>query len=278
MPLETLASLRKWGAGTLRAADIGTPDLDARLLLQHAAGLAHEDLAADPGRAIEGEMFRILINRRLAHEPVSRILGAREFYGREFIVTAATLDPRPDTETLIAEALSQDAATVLDLGTGTGAIAVTLLAERPSLAGTATDISAEALKTARLNAARHGAGGRLSFVHCNWFDGVGGRFDLVVSNPPYIPLGDIASLEPDVKHFDPHRALDGGPDGLEAYRRIASGAAAHLAPDGRIVLEIGAGQEAPVVRIFETAGFSHVRSARDLGGHPRALTFHLPPL
>jgi release factor glutamine methyltransferase len=323
MARETLSALRKWGAGVLREADIDGADLDARLLLQHATGLAHEDLVADPAALVEDALFRTLINRRATNEPVSRIIGRREFYGRDFIVTPDTLDPRADTETVIEEALSLfesspssgevpssceaegdfrlsettqvplrlakarhlprkggglAAPCLLDLGTGTGAIAVTLLAERPHWTGTATDISSAALAVAHANAARHGVDGRLAFVHGSWFDGVAGRFDLILSNPPYIPLWEIATLDRDVKDFDPHRALDGGPDGLEAYRRIARGAAAHLKDGGRVVLEIGAGQAADVARIFESAGFSGLGNRKDLGGHVRALTFGLPPL
>ena len=278
MARETLAHLRKWGAGALRAADIDGADLDARLLLQHAAGLAHEDLVADPQKTVDGALFRVLINRRAASEPVSRIIGQREFHGRDFMVTPDTLDPRADTETVIEEALAGEASRILDLGTGTGAIAITLLSERPRWTGIATDISSRALAIARANAARHGVADRLGFVHGSWFDGIAGRFDLIISNPPYIPLATIATLERDVKDFDPHQALDGGPDGLEAYRRIAAGAGAHLAGSGRVVLEIGAGQAADVTRIFELAGFSRLNGRKDLGGHIRALTFGLPRL
>jgi release factor glutamine methyltransferase len=247
MALETRAVLRAWGVGVLRAADIDGADLDARLLLQHAAGLAHEDLVADPQALVDGAVFRTLINRRAASEPVSRITGAREFYGRDFTVAPDTLDPRADTETVIDEALSLfvsspfsgevasycepearhlprtggglTAPRILDLGTGTGAIAVTLLAERPAWTGLATDVSAAALAVARANAGHLGVAERLGFSHGSWFDGVAGRFDLIVSNPPYIPFGAIAGLDRDVKDFDPRRAHRRGTRGASRPRR-----------------------------------------------------------
>jgi release factor glutamine methyltransferase len=261
------------------AVGIETAALDARLLLQHAARLAHEEIAADPDRAIgdaEANHFRELVARRAAREPVSRILGEREFHGRSFAVTSAVLDPRPETETLVDAALARrpGPTRLLDLGTGSGAIIVTLLAEWPKATGIATDLSAAALEAAERNARRHKVDGRMGFVHGNWFEGVTGSFDLILSNPPYIPLGDIAGLAADVREFDPLRALDGGPDGLEAFRRIAAGAGGHLAPGGAVLVEIGAGQGAAVEAIFQAAGLTCQGRARDLSGHVRCLSFH----
>jgi release factor glutamine methyltransferase len=207
-------------------------------------------------------------------------LGNREFYGRSFRVTADVLDPRADTETLIGAVLalakSKGPLRILDLGTGSGAIVVTLLAELPGAKAVASDLSAAALQVAKGNAEALGVANRASFVRANWFDGVDGQFDLIVSNPPYIPLGNIAGLAVDVRDFDPPKALDGGPDGLEACRRIASGAGGHLAPKGHIILEIGAGQENAVNDLFRGQGF--VRESRhfDLGGHVRCLAFRRP--
>lgn len=262
----------------LAGAGIESAALDARLLLQAAAGLRHADIAADPDRQIAtetAEAFHRYVARRAAHEPVSRILGEREFYGRIFQVTPAVLDPRPDTETLIGEALKhvKPGARILDLGTGSGAIIVTLLAECTTATGVATDLSGAALEVARKNAERLGVGDRLQAVHCSWFDSVAGCFDIIVSNPPYIALPEIAGLAPDVRDFDPLRALDGGPDGLAAYRRIASGAGAHLAPGGRIIVEIGAGQEGAVAALFKVSGFNLSAIKSDLGGHVRCLVF-----
>lgn len=278
MPPDSARRLIAEARRGFEAAGIDTAALDARLLLQHAAGLGHEEIAADPDREIgdgEAKRFREWVARRAAREPVSRILGEREFHGRCFEVTPAVLDPRPDTETLVGAALALRPAPkrLLDLGTGSGAIIVTLLAEWPDAGGVATDLSAAALAVAERNAHRHGVSGRVEFAHGNWFEAVTGRFGLIVSNPPYIPLGDIAGLAADVRGFDPPRALDGGPDGLEAYRRIAAGAGGHLAPHGTVLVEIGAGRAAAVEAVFQAAGLTCHSRATDLGGHVRCLGF-----
>lgn len=277
MPPDTLASLL--AAATARLKDSDTPTLDARLLLQAAAGLTREDLILGPDRQLTAEQlarFDSFITRRATHEPVSRILGERDFYGRTFLVTPDTLDPRPDTETIIEAALPllPKAARLLDLGTGTGAIAITLLAEQPHATGVATDLSSAALAVAQENAERLGVADRLSLLEGSWFAPVSGRFDIILSNPPYIPAGDIEGLSPDVRNFDPSLALSGGTDGLDPYRIIASGAAAHLAAAGHVLVEIGAGQADDVSSIFATAGFQPVGRHRDLGGHPRCLAFN----
>jgi release factor glutamine methyltransferase len=258
----------------------GSALLDARLLLQHAAGLSHEALIAEPERkipAIAAKAFRDFIARRLAGEPVSRILGYREFYGRRFIVTTATLDPRPDTETLVEAALAfmpvGEARRIIDLGTGTGAIGVTLLAERPQATAVLTDISAEALAVARENARHHGVEARASFAQGSWFADAQGLFDLVLSNPPYIAQAILPTLAPEVRNFDPETALVAGPDGLEAYRRIAAAAAPFLAPEGRTIVEIGEGQALEIETIFRRQGFASVADWRDLSSHVRCLGF-----
>lgn len=278
MAPEALDSLLKAAVARLRAAGAEIPELDARLLLQAATGLSREEMIMEPRHPVtEGQAMRFssLIQRREAHEPVARILGERDFYGRSFRVTPATLDPRPDTETLIeaALALMSPRARLLDLGTGTGAIAVTLLAERPDASGLATDLSPEALAVARENAERHGVAGRLSLSQGSWFEPVSGIFDMVLSNPPYIPKGEISGLSPDVRNFDPRIALVGGDDGLDPYHAIAAHAAPHLAADGHVLVEIGAGQEADVEAIFARAGFSPAGRYKDLGGHVRCLAF-----
>jgi release factor glutamine methyltransferase len=264
----------------LEAAEIETAALDARLLLQAAAGLEHGDIIADPNRLLgtaERTRFADMVSRRLAHEPVSRILGEREFFGRRFKVTPATLDPRPDTENLVEEALALLAPDkplrVLDLGTGTGAIIISILAERPRAVGLGTDVSAAALAVAQSNAERHAVLSRLKFVRGNWFEGISGPFDLIVSNPPYIPAADIAGLAPEVRVHDPRPALCGGADGLDAYRQIAAGARCHLAADGRVAVEIGAGQEKDVEALFSKAGMKISGQRRDLAGRLRVLTF-----
>ena len=249
--------------------------LDVRLLLQAATGLSHEDIIAQPAREVSDEAaatFNAFIARRLAREPVSRILGRREFYGREYQITPDVLDPRPDTEAVVELALNcKKRGRFIDLGTGSGAIAITICAEAAELSGIATDISGAALAVARGNAQRLGAGDKLTFHQGPWFDGVDGLFDLIISNPPYIPAKDI--LPPDVANFDPHLALFAGEDGLAAYREIAGQSAASLASDGIVVLEIGHDQSSEVKRLFETQGFKLVDQALDLAGHMRALAF-----
>lgn len=275
---DTVRSLLAAARKRLRENDVGDEALDSRLLLQRAAGLTHADIIADPDRPVSGEEvhgFEAMLHRRLAHEPISRILGEREFYGRMFRVTPDVLDPRPDTETLIDVTLPmlRPGMRVLDLGSGSGAIIVTLLAERRDTTGVAVDLSAAALAITQSNAERHGVAQRLTGIEGSWFDGVEGRYDLIVSNPPYIPAGDIAGLEPDVRNFDPHLALAGGDDGLAAYRAIAGGAGGYLAPQGRIVVEIGAGQASDVRHIFTSHGFTLTDQGKDLGGHIRAVVF-----
>jgi release factor glutamine methyltransferase len=278
MPPDQLRLLLARAAERLKQAGCETPDLDARLLLRAAAGLSREDIILEPGRSVpagEVQRFEALIERRARREPVSRILGEREFYGRTFRVTPETLDPRPDTETLIdaALALMPQGARILDLGTGTGAIAVTLLAERPDASALATDVSPAALAVAAENAERAGVAERLRLIHGSWFEPVSGVFDIIVSNPPYIPAGDIAGLSPDVRNFDPILALVGGQDGLDPYRAISACAARHLAEAGHVLVEIGAGQADEVEAIFAALGFGSPERHKDLGGHVRCLAF-----
>ncbi|MCA3562439.1 MAG: peptide chain release factor N(5)-glutamine methyltransferase [Aestuariivirga sp.] len=281
MPPDNLASLLAAATARLKAAGCDMPVLDARLLLQAAAAISREDLIMGPDLALTADQlqhFENFITRRERHEPVSRILGEREFYGRVFRVTPDTLDPRPDTETLIEAALAvmPQAARLLDLGTGTGAIAITLLAERPAARGVATDLSPAALAVARENAARLGVAHRLTLLEGSWFAPLSGTFDIILSNPPYIPDGEIAGLSPGVRNFDPALALSGGTDGLDPYRIIACSAAAHLAPGGRILVEIGAGQADEIAAIFTAEGFRAASRHRDLGGHERCLAFNRP--
>jgi release factor glutamine methyltransferase len=280
---DTRRGLLKQAGERLDAHGIETATLDARLLFQAATGLRHEDIVAEVDLIVPLEAaarFSSFLERRCKFEPVSRIMGTREFYGRSFQVTPDVLDPRADTETLIGAVLGlakgRGSLRILDLGTGSGALAVTLLAELPDASAVACDLSAAALQVAKGNAEALGVAGRASFMQANWFEGIGGKFDLIVSNPPYIPLGDIAGLAPDVREFDPPRALDGGPDGLEAYRRLANGAGGHLAPKGHIILEIGAGQENAVNELFMRQGFDRESRHLDLGGHARCLVFARP--
>lgn len=280
MPPDTLDALCRAGRKILGDAGIDTAALDARVLLLRAAGVKHETLIAEPLMQVSDDLaraYRSMIARRTSGEPVSRILGEREFYGRMFAVTAATLDPRPDTETLVEEALALiggiEAPRLLDLGTGTGAIIVTLLAERADASGVASDVLADALAVARASAKRHGVLPQLKLVEAHWFSGIEGRFNLIVSNPPYIPAGDIAGLSPEVRDFDPRSGLDGGADGFSAYRAIAAGARQHLVPGGIVAVEIGEGQGIEVTEIFRAEGLATVSDRRDLAGRLRCLAF-----
>jgi release factor glutamine methyltransferase len=269
-------------ARVLRQAGMETPELDARLLLCHAAGLSHETAIARASEALRPEAATRLeqaLARRLEHEPISRITGTREFYGRQFAIGPEALDPRPDTETLIEAALAIAEArggrdqplTLLDLGTGTGCILVTLLAELPRARGLGTDLSRAALALAAANAERLGVALRATFLAADWLDGVEGRFDLILANPPYLASAEIAQLAADVSAYDPHPALDGGPDGLDAYRRIAARARAMLAERGRLIVEIGPSQAGAVREIFAAAGLEFKRLCHDLGGRPRVI-------
>lgn len=279
MPPDTAKALLAEAQSALIQAGCETPALDARLLFQHVTAMSREDLILDDARIIASEpseQFRALIKRRSGREPVSRIIGSREFYGRSFTVTPAVLDPRPDTETLIDAALKlmPEQARILDLGTGSGAIVITLLAERPDVRGVTVDISSAALAVALCNAEALGVANRLTLLEGDWFAPVTGQFDLILSNPPYIPARDIPSLSPDVRNFDPALALVGGDDGLDPYRIIAAHAARHLSAGGHVAVEIGAGQEADIARMFSEQGFALSGQHRDLGGHIRCLVFH----
>ncbi|HYD14918.1 MAG TPA: peptide chain release factor N(5)-glutamine methyltransferase [Hyphomicrobium sp.] len=268
----------------LAAAGIDGPGRDARLLLLGALNITGTDLLRAPERRLsedEAERLGGFIRRRIAREPVSRILGERGFYGRTFRVTPATLDPRPCTETVVEAALEiaeregwrERPIRILDVGTGSGALLVTLLAELPLATGVGTDISDAALEAARENAERLGVGARAVFLNRRSLDGVEGPFDMLVSNPPYIPSGDIAGLEPEVREFDPAGALDGGADGLDIYRELAAGLP-HLVPAGWALLEVGAGQAKDVESAFRAAGgaaVAQVRTWMDLGQHERCV-------
>ena len=269
----------------LRASGVATPELDARLLICEACALSHERFAAMPEREVskdEHERIRFSAKRRCAREPVSRILGTREFWGLEFEIGPQTLDPRPDTETLISAALelvrergNAEPLSLLDLGTGSGCILISLLHELELSSGVGTDLSFETLATARANAMRHGVTRRAQFVCASWHEGLNHMFDLVVANPPYIPTEDIAGLEPEVAQFDPDAALNGGGDGLDAYRKILPSLHSLLAPDGWAVFEIGESQGKDVSAMFRDtrggASFDEVRQWHDITGRVRCV-------
>jgi release factor glutamine methyltransferase len=263
------------------AAGLDSPDLDSRILIGHALGLDHAALAAAATRRLsadEESAIAAVADRRLAGEPVARILGYKEFWSLPLPCNAPTLVPRPETETVVEAALAAiDAGgprarklRIADLGTGSGALVLALLSELPNAFGVGTDTSTKALVVARDNARRL-AQTRARFIACNMAAALRGPFDAIVSNPPYIASGDIATLAPDVRDFDPHLALDGGTDGLDFYRAIAAAAPVLLAPGGALVVELGVGQAEPVAHLFAAAGLAPSPPHPDLSGTPRAL-------
>jgi release factor glutamine methyltransferase len=274
----TVGAARRLLAAQFRTAGIETPELDARILVGHALGLDHAALAAATDRSLDArdvQAINGLAQRRLAREPVARILGRKEFWGLSLALNAATLVPRPETETVVEAALEIFARTrplrIADIGTGSGALLLALLTEYPAAHGVGTDISVAALECARDNAAALGLAARAPFIACDLAAALAGGFDLVVSNPPYIASGDLAALAAEVRDHDPRLALDGGPDGLAAYRAIAADAHRLLSPNGTLIVEMGAGQHEAVTEIFVAAGLAAGAVRRDLSGVARAL-------
>ncbi len=259
----------------LAEAGVEGPGRDARVLMGAVLGLEPGRLILESDRAVsasEAQMFQRQVAARAQRQPVAQIVGFREFWGRRFRVTRDVLDPRPDTETLVDLALEGAApARLLDLGTGSGALAVSLLAEWPGAEGVATDISDAALAVAAENAAAHRVSERLALVVSDWWSAVEGVFDLVVSNPPYIAEAEMAGLDPEVRDWEPALALTPGGDGLAAYLAIAAGLGGRLAPGGRGFFEIGAGQAAAVSAIFRDAGWNDPVIHRDLAGKNRVI-------
>ncbi len=275
----TVAEALARGAARLRAAGIEGAARDARRLLADAMGVAAGRLGAmgpETVPAAAARRFDQMLEARAARRPVARILGRRAFWGRDFAVTDAVLDPRPETESLLAAALEEPARRLLDLGTGSGILAVSLLAEWPAARAVATDISAAALEVARRNAAAHGVADRLELLESDWFARVAGRFDLIVSNPPYIAAAELPALAPEVRLHDPPGALSPGGDGLGAYRAIAAGARGHLRPGGRLLVEIGPAQAAAVAALFSAAGLEDPGLRTDLDGRDRVVAARAP--
>lgn len=291
MAEESVGEATRRIARVLATSGVDTPERDARLLIAAAIGGSSADLIVRPERtfrASEAAQLEGFVDRRVRREPVSRILGEREFYGRTFHITLATLDPRPCSETLITAVLDivdeggarDRPMRLVDIGTGSGCLAVTLLCELPNATALATDVSAEALVVAERNAAAHEVSSRIRFAQCRTLQDVGGPFDILISNPPYIPASDIGGLQAEVKDYDPRGALDGGLDGLDIYRDIAAGLA-QAVPQGWAVFEVGAGQARDVELILRSHASNgrtaHCRTWLDLGGHTRcvAMETHL---
>lgn len=285
---RTIATTRHALADKFREVGIDSGEADARLLMAYALGVDRAELIANGGRALtveQAEAIDAFAARRLRREPVARIFGHKEFWSLSLQIGPAVLVPRPETETVVEAALDAVARgarqmaqlRILDIGTGSGALLLALLSELPNAVGTATDISAAALDVARANAERSGVAGRCTFIACDIAAGVPGPFDLIVSNPPYVVHGEIASLPPEVRDYDPALALDGGADGLDGYRAIAAQARGLLAPGGKVIVELGAGQEAAVRALFTKAGLTAAAVLNDLAGIPRALTATVAP-
>jgi release factor glutamine methyltransferase len=273
--MTTLFAARR--AAVARLAEVGIPDAaqDVAVLLAHVLGCDRAGLALrspqDVLDAGQRARFAHAIDARATRHPVSQITGARLFWGRAFAVTPDVLDPRPETECLIAAALAVPFASVLDLGTGSGCILTTLLAERPTALGCGIDLSQAALDVAQANQHRLLPKARVTWSQGSWFDPVQGRFDLIVSNPPYIAADEMAALSPEVRNWEPHMALTPGGDGLASYRIIAAGAAAHLNAGGWLKVEIGPTQGAAVAGFFKDNGFSNVACLPDLDGRDRVV-------
>lgn len=264
-------------------ADKGIPEAadDSRRLVTGVLGLSMTDLIARGDRPVDAACVASVldaIGKRASGVPVHRILGRRSFHGVDLALSAETLEPRPDTEALVDLVLvllpdHNAALRILDLGTGTGAVALALLAELPKARALMTDISHGALETALSNARLNSLADRADALESNWFSDVTGRFDVIVSNPPYIPTSDIAGLSQEVRDHDPMAALDGGPDGLHPYRVIAAGARAYLNSGGIVAVEHGHDQSSDVRALFEAKELRLVAAARDHGGNDRALAF-----
>ncbi len=270
--MTTLVQAWTQARARLTAAGVDSPAIDARLMLEAAAQASRADILTDPYRELTPEQEATLddyLERRSRREPVSRILGRKGFWTIMLDVDASVLSPRSDTETVVQEALAlfpaPAAFTVLDLGVGSGAILLSILAERPAAKGLGIDVSEDALAVARENAANLGLAGRTALLRGDWTAGLGADgFDLVVANPPYIPSADIAALQPEVRDHDPPLALDGGADGLDAYRTLAPEILRVLKPGGPFLVEIGHDQSASVEDLFRAAGAQGVRTVKDL--------------
>lgn len=280
--------LQAWShaRSTLEAAGLSGPVIDARLLVEAAADATRVDIVTDPYRALTPEQEARLedyLGRRVRREPVSHILGRKGFWKIMLSVTPHVLTPRPDSETIVDWALKSfpegEPFSMLDLGVGSGALLLAILAERPAAKGLGVDVSEEALAVARENAANLGLGRQVALLRGDWTEGLADAgFDLVVSNPPYIASAVIEELEPEVREHEPRLALDGGPDGLEAYRRLAPEILRVLKPGGRFAVEIGYDQKAAVEELFRDAGATGVTTLRDLGDRDRVVTGAKNPL
>jgi release factor glutamine methyltransferase len=266
----------------LSVAGVDTARLDAEVLLARACGVSRAMLMTEAVQLNPDVIraFRRMVARRAEHEPLAYIIGRKEFFSLDFEVTPAVLIPRPETETLIEEALKflaprKKPPRVLDIGTGSGAIAVAIAMNALDAHLVATDVSDDALEVARHNATRHRCEDRIDFIRADLFPAADARFDLIVSNPPYIADADLDALQPEIRLYEPRLALTAGPDGLDFYRRIAADCRSRLNPDGALMVEIGAGQASAIEALFRRAGFSNIDAVRDLAGIERVVLARL---
>ena len=282
--MASLSDVLKKTRKLFRDRKLDNADLDARLLVEFFTSTTRKDEILNPDFQVGNDALQRLdkaIVERLNGKPVYRIIGKREFYGIEFHLSADTLEPRDDTEALVDLVLPEirsiadryGEAKIVDMGTGTGAIAIALLANVDGLKATAVDISDDALKTASLNAENARVADRFSSLKSDWFSGFSGKFDMIISNPPYIPESEISTLATEVKKYDPLRALSGGKDGLQFYRKLAEECRPFLKPHGMIAVEIGKSQEKDVIALFSENGFELKKTRKDLNGILRALLF-----
>ena len=277
--MTALVSLWSEVRRRLEEAGVETPVIDARLLLEAGAGVSRLDIVTDPRRELSAAQIAavlVMTDRRCAREPLAHITGVRAFWKQQLRVSPDVLIPRPETETLVEAALEMapftSSARVLDLGVGSGAILFAILSDRPLASGLGVDLSAEAIAVAQANAAALGLGERVAFVQGDWGEGIAEAFDLVVSNPPYVASAEIETLAPEVARFEPRLALDGGADGLDAYRVILPSLARLLRPGGGFGLEVGAGQAEAVMTLAVQAGLEDVATRADLAGVSRVVT------
>jgi release factor glutamine methyltransferase len=284
--LTTIAGIRRSLAQQFRDAGLDSANIDARMLIGHVLSLDHTALVTAGDRPLgaeERKAIAALARRRLAREPVARIIGSKEFWSLPLRINTSTLVPRPETETVVEVALAAIDASgprtralrIADLGTGSGALLLALLSELPNASGIGTDTSLDALIMARANAQRLGIT-RAAFVAGDMARPLSAPLDLIVSNPPYIASAEFAALAPEVRAFDPRSALDGGADGLDCYRSLSASAPALLKPGGALVVEIGAGQADDVARLFSAAGLALEPPQPDLNGIPRVLLARKP--
>lgn len=277
MNINTIQSLLLYGAKKL--SHLNTPHLDARILLQEASNLKREQIHLEPDIKLQQEiieLYKSFIERRVQNEPVAKIIGKKAFWKDEFIVTKDTLDPRPDSETLISGVLEifpdqTKALKILDLGTGSGCLILSLLREYPNAYGIASDLSIKALKVAKQNAESLGFNKRISFIQQSWAEALKGEFDLIISNPPYIATDEILELEKDVKLYDPLLALDGGKDGLDPYRYLADNIYPLLKKEAYVILEFGYGQSVYIQEKFIEKGYFVYKILQDLAFIERAI-------